>query len=310
VRYTPADGFTGEDRVLFRAKTADRVSLTAKVTITVGNTAPECAAVTGYTKWSQKTTVKLHCDDHEEEGVTYAIASQPAHGSVSEPTASGDVTVDPGRATGTLTFTYVGKDPHGAVSAPATVTVGIEGQPPAPPSPPGNGGGSNGGGTSTTPDPSSPPQLPGSGHGTSPGQCRGSTCTVDGGGSTDWTYVCDGKVSKDPCKGSGVVCPPPGQGMCSQPGKGYGSAASRKRVAPYAKASFKVPAGTSRPVTFKLNAKARKLLAKKGTLKVVFKFTVVQGTKVTRTQRTVTLRLATKPAAKPKPGGKTTKGKG
>ncbi|HWT91892.1 MAG TPA: hypothetical protein VN238_02765, partial [Solirubrobacteraceae bacterium] len=149
-----------------------------------------------------------------------------------------------------------------------------------------------------------PGQTPGSGHGTSPGQCRGSTCTVDNGGSTDWTYVCNGKKSSKPCSGAGVVCPPPGQGMCSQPGKGYGSAASRKRVQPYAKASFKIPAGTSRPVTFKLTAKARKLLAKKGSLKVIFKFTVAQGDKVTRTQRTVTLRMAKapkKPAAKPKP---------
>lgn len=307
VRYTPAGGFTGEDRVLFRAKAAGRVSLTAKVTITVGNVAPECAAVSGYTKAGQPTTVKLACDDHEGEAVTYAIVDRPAQGTIGEPSAGGEVTVDPGRAAGSLTFTYVGRDPHGATSVPATATVGIEGQPPAPPSPPGPGGGSVG----TSPDPTAPPQLPGSGHGTSPGQCRGSSCTVGNGGSTDWTFICNGKKSSSPCTGTGVVCPPPGQGLCSQPGKGYGSAASsRKRVKPYAKAGFKIPAGTSRPVTFKLNAKARKLLAKKGRMTVVFKFTVVQGGKVTKTQKTMTLRLAQQPKAPAKtPKPKATKGK-
>ena len=93
--------------------------------------APTCRPATTTTGFGKATTVQLHCSDILGLTVSYAIVSNPAHGSVSLNASTGLATYTPaGGYSGPDSFTFTGSSSHGT-SAAATVTVTVV-KPPSP----------------------------------------------------------------------------------------------------------------------------------------------------------------------------------
>jgi DNA-binding beta-propeller fold protein YncE len=90
--------------------------------------APSCNTESGATKGGVATSIALSCADRSAAAVTYAVASAPAHGTISAlnpSTGALTYTPDPGFA-GTDTFTYTGSSVDGT-SNPTTVSVTVTG---------------------------------------------------------------------------------------------------------------------------------------------------------------------------------------
>ncbi len=136
--YTPASGYIGSDSFTFKANDGYLDSNTASVSATVTDAAPVADAgsynVTGngHVSGTLKATAAS-----PSETLTYAIVSQPAHGTVSLDTGTGQFTYIPAHGySGTDSFTFKAND--GTLdSNNATVTLTIS-------APPGGGGGALG----------------------------------------------------------------------------------------------------------------------------------------------------------------------
>jgi len=90
--------------------------------------APACSSPSAATKGGVATTLALSCTDASAATVTYEIASNPGHGTLSgfnPATGAVTYTPDPGYA-GTDTFTYTGSSVDGT-SDPITVSVAVSG---------------------------------------------------------------------------------------------------------------------------------------------------------------------------------------
>ncbi|MEO9325293.1 Ig-like domain-containing protein [Nocardioides sp. C4-1] len=124
--YVPAPDFHGSDVVGVqvsdgRGRTA---STTVTVTVTPVNDPPVAADVRTATARDAGVDVRLLGADVDGDVLTYAVVTPPAHGSA---VVTGDVaryTPAPGY-TGPDSFSYVARDPAGATSAPATVSITV-----------------------------------------------------------------------------------------------------------------------------------------------------------------------------------------
>ena len=92
--------------------------------------APSCAPAKVLAKYGKALSIALHCTDFAGASLTYAIGTNPAHGTVSPPSAGGSVVYTPARGfSGTDTFTFDATSVHGT-SAVASIVVVVG--PPAP----------------------------------------------------------------------------------------------------------------------------------------------------------------------------------
>ncbi len=89
---------------------------------------PTCTPRSIGTKFQTGVTIQLECRDPVGAVLTYALASKPAHGTVSTPNTAGVVLYKPATAfTGTDRFTYAATSSNGtAIAATILVVVGKE----------------------------------------------------------------------------------------------------------------------------------------------------------------------------------------
>ncbi|HET8529293.1 MAG TPA: Ig-like domain-containing protein, partial [Gaiellaceae bacterium] len=124
VEYTPAAGFTGSDSFTFRANDGTVDSNVATVSITVADNRAPVAKDVAVTVGAGKTrTIVLPATDPDNDPLTLAIATQPAHGALG-PLAGGAVAYTPADGyAGPDTFTYTAGD--GLATSTGTVTVTV-----------------------------------------------------------------------------------------------------------------------------------------------------------------------------------------
>ncbi len=124
--YTPEANFAGADSFTFAVNDGKGSSQPAVITIhvTAVNDAPVCAAVSLFTPEDTAGSTLPECTDADLDVLTYAISSQPAHGSAS--VVSGQLTFTPStNFNGSDSFYYAASDGL-ASSADALVTVTVE----------------------------------------------------------------------------------------------------------------------------------------------------------------------------------------
>jgi VCBS repeat-containing protein len=136
--YTPSTNYHGSDSFTYRAKAGGQNSAPITVSLTVNsvNDAPTAAANQYAVDIGEVLTVSItngvlgNDTDVENSPLTAVIASQPAHGSVTL-NLDGSFTYTPAASfSGTDTFTYRADDGDD-LSAPATVTIAVNGPPTA-----------------------------------------------------------------------------------------------------------------------------------------------------------------------------------
>jgi hypothetical protein len=127
--YTPKRNFCGTVTFTYAVSDGKLTSETATVTVSVGkgparpNRAPEANPVHVSTRSGAPVAVTLKGSDPDRDPLTYQVASQPAHGTLSGIAPKLTYTPKPG-FTGVDSFTYVVND--GKVSSsPATVTIKV-----------------------------------------------------------------------------------------------------------------------------------------------------------------------------------------
>lgn len=109
--YTPAAGFAGSETFTYQASDGQLLSNQASVTIAVGpaNHAPVAASLTIAAKQGAAATITLSAADADNDPLTYSLASQPAHGTLSG--AAPNLTYTPNTGyTGADSFTYKASD--------------------------------------------------------------------------------------------------------------------------------------------------------------------------------------------------------
>jgi endonuclease I len=125
--YTPVADYHGADSFTFTASDASSTSVakTVSVAVTPVNDAPTATATTSTTAEDTATTFALAGTDPDGDTLTYAVAAQPSHGSVSI-TAAGEATYTPAaQYSGPDSFTYTLSDGT-LVSSVATVSVTVD----------------------------------------------------------------------------------------------------------------------------------------------------------------------------------------
>ena len=123
VTYTPTAGYYGPDSFTFTVSNGTNTSGPATVNITVIGT-PTATAQTVSIPFGTATPVTLSGTDPQGEALTYAVASQPAHGTLTG-TAPG-LTYTPSTGFhGTDSFTFTVKNTSGLTSSPATETLNV-----------------------------------------------------------------------------------------------------------------------------------------------------------------------------------------
>jgi hypothetical protein len=128
---------------------------------------------------------------------------------------------------------------------------------------------------------------------------RGGSNRPSGGGELPFPMRCNGSPTQTPgsCTGTLEACTPSG---CSKRAGGTkASAAAAKLKGSLGKAKFSIPVGQSKTVKLRLNAKARKALAKQGKLKLRIVTTVKLPTgKTVTSTRTLTVKQPLKKKTK------------
>ena len=126
VTYTPDANYSGPDSFTFKASDASASSAAATVslTVTAANDAPTASAQSRTTAEDTAVQITLAGTDADGDTLTYAIATQPAHGTLSS--VVGDkVTYTPdANYSGPDSFTFKASDAS-ASSAPATVSLTV-----------------------------------------------------------------------------------------------------------------------------------------------------------------------------------------
>ncbi|HWA28214.1 MAG TPA: LamG-like jellyroll fold domain-containing protein [Lacunisphaera sp.] len=123
--YTPAANFHGTDSFTFTASDAEHTSAAATISLTVDsvNDAPVAAGQSVATDEDTAQAILLSASDVEGSALTYAIATQPLHGTLNG-TAPHLTYVPAGGYHGTDSFTFTARDGTDS-SAAATVTITI-----------------------------------------------------------------------------------------------------------------------------------------------------------------------------------------
>ena len=125
--YTPAANYHGPDAFTFRVSDGSLATATATVTITVAavEDVPVAAAQTVTATEDTSRAITLVGSDGDGDPLTYAIATQPAHGTVTGTPPA--VTYTPAADYfGADSFTFTASDGD-QTSAPATVTLNVAG---------------------------------------------------------------------------------------------------------------------------------------------------------------------------------------
>jgi len=266
--------------------------LAEETTFRFSGVPPVCVGVSASTRRDTPVSAGLSCSDEGGDAFTYAIVAPPAHGTLGAvDQALGTVEYTPAAGyTGSDTFTYKATDVDGD-SVVATVTVTVSAPPPVvQPTP--------------TPTPSGGPNVPfvptGGGSSTGGG---GSGGGGGGGGSGGGAQTQTPSCTISATTGCAVLvsCPAGTPGGCNGdmsgriPGGGASSSiatASAKSIV-VLKARFKVAAGAKRKVALKLTAAGKKLLRKRGKLRVTLTTTTRLGSgDVVRTTRKLTVKAA------------------
>jgi Tol biopolymer transport system component len=123
--YTPAEGYVGNDAIVFHTRDAADSSAAATIAITVTDgTNPVAQAQTVTTLEDTARTITLVATDADNDALTYAITTQPAHGTI---------TGTPPNVTYTPAADYVGADSFVftandgiLTSDPATVAITVD----------------------------------------------------------------------------------------------------------------------------------------------------------------------------------------
>ena len=141
--YTPANNFTGNDSFTFNVSGSAGTSNTATESVTI--TVPVPAANNGSVTATENTAANGTLSASGTGPLTFAIVSQPAHGTVTLTNAStGAFTYTPNMGfSGSDSFTFTAGN-SGGTSNTATETITVASPPPPPP--PGGGGSGGGGG--------------------------------------------------------------------------------------------------------------------------------------------------------------------
>jgi endonuclease I len=123
--YTPAAGYAGADRFTYTASDGRLTSApaTASITVTATNRAPVATSGTAETVEGGAVRVTLTGSDPDGDPLTYAVATSPAHGTVTISGATATYTPAAGFG-GTDSFTFTASDGR-LTSAPATVTLTV-----------------------------------------------------------------------------------------------------------------------------------------------------------------------------------------
>jgi hypothetical protein len=125
VIYTPTLDFVGVDFFTFRAHDGRDFSSVSTITLTVTaiNDAPVARAQTVTTTRNSNVAVNLLATDAESEPISYTVVSSPTQGLVSGTAPA--LLYTPNRDfTGTDSFQFAARDPHGATTT-ATISVTI-----------------------------------------------------------------------------------------------------------------------------------------------------------------------------------------
>ncbi len=131
--YSPAANFHGSDTIGVQVDDGHGGVVTTTVTITVTpvNDAPVANPTSASTPRNASTPITLSGSDVDGDALTFAIAGPPGHGDVS--LSGGVATYTPATDYfGDDSFTFTAKDPSGATSAPATVSITVTNNPAAP----------------------------------------------------------------------------------------------------------------------------------------------------------------------------------
>ena len=145
--YTPSEGWSGTDTFTFTVDDGQATSPAATVTVEVAavNDPPTARDQTTTTDHDTPVSIALAGDDPDGDALTYAVASDPANGTLTGTAPDLTYTPEPGWS-GTDTFTFT-VDDGTAASSVATVTVTV--QPPDTTPPPVD--------PTPTPEPNHPP---------------------------------------------------------------------------------------------------------------------------------------------------------
>ena len=123
--YTPAADFNGADSFTFKINdgTVDSNTATVAISVTAVNDAPIAVAGSATTAEDTAVAVTLSGSDVDGDPLTFAIVSQPIHGTVSGGAANRTYT-PAANFNGTDSFTFTVNDGL-ATSAPATVSITV-----------------------------------------------------------------------------------------------------------------------------------------------------------------------------------------
>ena len=127
ITYTPAANYNGSDSFTFKVNdgTANSAPATVSITITAVNDAPVATAQSVTTSEDAAKSITLSGTDVENSSLTYSIATQPAHGTLTG-TAQNRTYTPAANYNGNDSFTFKVND--GTVySAPATITITVYG---------------------------------------------------------------------------------------------------------------------------------------------------------------------------------------
>jgi len=132
VTYTPAAGCNGRDSFTFKANDgkADSNIATVTITVTKANHAPVADDETVTTEAGSAVTVTLHAGDADGDALTFAIASEPRHGTLGAVGGNRVVYTPAPGYSGEDSFTFRAND---GTADSNTATVGIAVQAPKPP---------------------------------------------------------------------------------------------------------------------------------------------------------------------------------
>ena len=123
--YTPATNYNGSDSFSFKANdgTADSTTATVSISVTAVNDAPLASAQSVTTAEDTAKAITLGGSDVDGNTLTYAVVTQPAHGTLSG--TAPNVSYKPAtNYNGTDSFTFKAND--GTVdSSPATVSITV-----------------------------------------------------------------------------------------------------------------------------------------------------------------------------------------
>ena len=121
--YTPAANYNGPDSFTFKVNdgTVDSAAATVSITVTPVNDAPVANAQSVTTQQDTPAAITLTGSDGDGDPLTYSVATNPAHGTLSGTTPNLTYTPAAGYS-GPDTFTFVANDGQ-ATSAPATVSI-------------------------------------------------------------------------------------------------------------------------------------------------------------------------------------------